>query len=117
MRASKSKRRSLSRIGRFGVNRLHGGRRRRKYVTHDKEFTPLLWDIRPAGRNHVPYMVLQPSILNWVCRAQRSCTHSNVGVRTLLVLVIVWRYTSQDLIVTGNHIRRWDGSQRRRDTP
>ena len=72
----------------------------RKCVVYHRELTPPLWSIIPAGRNHIPNAVVQPSLLTWVRWAGWSVTGCDV-VDPITLATAIGYYTREDLIIAG----------------
>ena len=53
----------------------------------------------PTSRDHSPSTVQQPLALAWVCRTGWSFTADNTDDHISLIIVIVWQYPCEDLIV------------------
>ena len=95
--APESKRRFVFRIR----LRLHGGRRRRKYVAHNRKFASPLLVITPTSRDHMPNTVRQPPILTWVRRAGWPSTAQNKWREVGVLNITVRQNTREYLISTG----------------
>ena len=73
----------------------------RKYVVHSEKFVSLFRFVAPAGRDHAPNAVLQPSIPTWVRWTGWSFSKLDIGDHIILVTAIIWDYPREDLIITG----------------
>jgi hypothetical protein len=77
------------------------GTKGRKSVVQRREPRSLFGFIAPAGRDHIPNVVVQPLIPSWVRGTGWSFAKSNIGDHTAHITVFEWHYPRKDLIVTG----------------